>query len=81
MAMNKLTIEQAFQAMVLFLESFYERTEADEVGALLGDLQILEDGITADPAAWNDWLKSVEAVLNTYSQQEKPHVAVELATK
>lgn len=39
-----ITDRQAFQAMVLFLESFYERTKSDDVGGLLSDLILLEDG-------------------------------------
>ncbi|MBW4637993.1 MAG: hypothetical protein KME05_07115 [Gloeocapsa sp. UFS-A4-WI-NPMV-4B04] len=50
--------------MVLFLEGFYERTQSDDVGALLSQMIILEDGTTADPAAWDDWMKSVHRVLN-----------------
>lgn len=69
--MEKLTSKQAFQAMVLFLEGFYEHTKSDDIGALLGDLQILEDGNTVDPAAWEDWLKSIERVLNTSIKFEK----------
>jgi len=75
---EKLTGKQAFQAMVLFLEGFYERTESDDIGALLGDLQILEDGNTADPAAWEDWLGSVEQALNpsTKLEKEQSHFSV-----
>lgn len=61
--MDRLTDKQAFQAMVLFLEGFYERTKSDDVGGLLGDLIILKDGNTADPAAWDDWMKCVDKVL------------------
>ncbi|AUM95028.1 hypothetical protein ACFLKB_04845 [Clostridium sp. FAM 1755] len=56
--------KDAFRAMVLFLEKFYERTSSDDVGALLGDLQILEDGTTADPAAWCDWIKCLSIIEN-----------------
>lgn len=45
--------------MVLFLESFYERTQSDEVGGLLSDLLTSENGTTADPAAWDDWMECV----------------------
>lgn len=62
--MDKLTEQQAFEAMVLFLENFYEHTKSDDVGGLLGDLILLEDGSTADPAAWDDWMKCVSRVLN-----------------
>lgn len=40
----------------------YQRTRSDELGSLLGDLSLLEDGITADPAAWGDWLRCIEKV-------------------
>lgn len=80
--MEQLTIKQAFQVMVSFLENFYERTGADDIGILLGDLQILEDGVTADPAAWEDWLESVDNVLNTPTQQEEnSQTAIQLTTK
>lgn len=62
--MDKLTSQQAFKAMVLFLENLYERTKSDDVGGLLGDLILLNDDITADPAAWDDWMKCVNKVLN-----------------
>jgi hypothetical protein len=54
-----LTNEQAFKAMVFFLEAFYARTTSDDDGGLLGDLMWRKDGGTADPAAWIDWLESV----------------------
>lgn len=59
----ELTTKQAFEAMVLFLEEFYNRTQSDDVGALLGQLILLKDGSTADPAAWDDWVECVEKVL------------------
>jgi hypothetical protein len=58
--METLTTKQAFKAMVIFLEKFYERTKSDDVGGLLGDLMLLEGETTADPAAWEDWLESVK---------------------
>ena len=61
--MRNLTILEAFEAMKCFLDTHYERTHSDDVGSLLGDLQFLEDSGTADPAAWEDWEKSVEKVL------------------
>jgi hypothetical protein len=54
-----LTNEQAFKAMVFFLEAFYARTTSNDVGGLLGDLMRRTDGGTADRAAWADWLESV----------------------
>ena len=50
---------QALRAMVLFLERHFERTHSDDIGALLSDLLILDDGLTADPAAWTEWLECI----------------------
>ena len=63
-----MTDKQAFEAMVNFLEHIYERTGSDDLGSLLGDLQMLEDGTTADPAAWQDWLNSVRQVTSASSE-------------
>lgn len=54
--------------MVLFLEKFYENTHSDNVGGLLGDLQIVGDGMPADPAAWQDWIHCVNSEQLTLSQ-------------
>ena len=64
--MKKLTILQAFEAMKCFLDAYYERGKGQEeqIGVLLGGLQFLEDGDTADPAQWHDWEESVEKVLS-----------------
>ena len=57
-----MTQQQAFKAMILFLEHHFNRTQSDDIAALLGDLQLLDDGLTADPAAWQEWMQCVEAV-------------------
>jgi hypothetical protein len=63
--METLTIRQAFDAMVHFLERQYALDKSDEIGTLLGSLslQIWADDTTADPAAWDDWMESVQKVL------------------
>jgi hypothetical protein len=60
--MKTLSFQEAFAAMSLFLEDYYEQTHSDDVGALLGDIQLLEDGMTADPAVWEDWLACVDKI-------------------
>jgi hypothetical protein len=47
--------------MIEFLAEFYDRTQADDVGALLGSVCLLEDGVTADSAMWGEWLASIES--------------------
>lgn len=61
--MENLTSAQAFSAMVQFLEQYYDRAHSDDIAVLLSNLQLLEDGITADPAAWQDWMDCVHSVL------------------
>jgi hypothetical protein len=68
--MDKLTDKQAFQAMILFLDDYYARKSSDEIGAILGGLQMIGDGMPADPAAWDDWLKCVRQVLTYWVKQE-----------
>ena len=55
-----LSYQEAYLAMFEFLVQLYERTQSDALGALLGDLSLLPDGTTADPAAWGDWIRCVE---------------------
>jgi hypothetical protein len=57
-----LTQEQAFRAMFLFLEDYYSRFSAATLGDILGDLQPAESGESSDPAAWENWLRVVDAV-------------------
>lgn len=58
--MVKLTEKEAFDTMMVFLEKFYESTKSNDVGVLLGSMIVLEDGGTADPTVWGEWLESVQ---------------------
>ena len=65
MKKKRLSAEQAFAAMGIFLEKYYERGSAEgDLAVLLGDLQLNEDdGLPFDPAAWTDWLAAIDEVL------------------
>ena len=56
------TEENAFEAMVKFLEEYYEATDSDDIGSLLGDLLHGDYGSTSDPAAWYIWQKCLQKV-------------------
>lgn len=58
----KLTVLEAFQAMELFFENYYFRTDSSDMGGLLGDMILLDNSHTADPAAWEKWIECVENV-------------------
>ena len=59
--MAALTPRQAFDAMRDFLERHQRRTGSDDIASLLGDLQMLADDLTADPAAYSEWIDCVNA--------------------
>ena len=61
---DKLNYLEAYKAMFCFLENYYNQTGSDDVGALLGSMQILENTSTADPAIWNDWKDCVEKTIS-----------------
>ncbi len=67
--METLTIRQAYDAMVLFLEHWYELTKSDDVALLLSGLNLAwldpstGEQWTADPAFWDDWMKCVQKIL------------------
>ncbi|HWD58430.1 MAG TPA: hypothetical protein VG308_09145 [Stellaceae bacterium] len=64
MKKQRLSAEQAFAAMALFLERYHARGGEDDLAGLLGDIQINErDGLPLDPAAWTDWLSALGDVL------------------
>jgi hypothetical protein len=59
-----LTSHQAYLVMFKFLRRYYERGQSDEIGGLLGGLQLLPDGQSADPAYYShDWEMAVRDVL------------------
>lgn len=67
--METLTIRQAYDAMFCFLENWYQLTKSDDLGALLGGMDLLwldpatGERWTGDPAAWDDWMTCVQGIL------------------
>ena len=58
-----LTSKQAYEAMYSFLEAYYERGASDEIGYMLGNMSLLSDGTSADPAYTEDWNEAVKKVI------------------
>jgi hypothetical protein len=52
--LDNLSDIQALKAIPLFLEGYFERTKSDDIGSLLGDLQLADEGTTFDPAVWDE---------------------------
>lgn len=56
--------QTAYRAMEIFLEAYWERGgRPDELAILLSGLHLADDGQTADPAHWGDWLSALEAAI------------------
>lgn len=51
--------KEAFIAMRLFLEQFYDRA-GNDMETLIADITLESDGQPLDPAAWEDWVHCLE---------------------
>ena len=58
-----LTEDQAYRAMLRFLEDVQSRFGSDDLAALLGGFSLRPDGTTMDPAAAADWRDAVAQAL------------------
>ncbi|MFL6635465.1 MAG: hypothetical protein ACJ8HJ_24450 [Massilia sp.] len=54
-----LTVEQAYRAMLAFLEREVHLTESSDLADLLAGYRLDEDGKVNDPALWDEWLEAV----------------------
>ena len=70
---ENLSYLEAFHCMRNFLEIYYENTHSKDVAGILSDTQIpfWEGGGTADPAAWDDWMDSVQKVRDQSKKEVK----------
>ena len=55
-------IRTAYKVMYEFMDRYYWKTKADDIGGLVSIMSFLCDGGTADPAIWYDWVDAVEKV-------------------
>ena len=67
-ALRELNELEAFDAMRLFLEAYWERggKQSDDLAALLGNLnrEMWASGMPGDPAQWNDFRAAVDRILD-----------------
>lgn len=57
---------EAYKAMIYFLEDVLSRFKSDDLAVLLGSMDINKfDNKPMDPALWNDWLKAVKKLKQT----------------
>ncbi|UVS86099.1 hypothetical protein EFP18_11145 [Burkholderia glumae] len=62
---DSLTTAEAYRAMFLFLERYYERggCQSEDIATLLSGMSqnLWADGGANDPTQWHDWLAAVKA--------------------
>lgn len=64
---RKISTLDAYKAMFKFLEAYYERGQrrSDDIGALLGSMQLDSDQKPFDMALESDWARAIEQVIGT----------------
>ncbi len=62
--MENIDAKMAYQAMFTYLEKYYNQTKSSDIGALLGSMQLLEDGHPADKAIWNEWINIISDLID-----------------
>ena len=62
---DKLTKSEAYRAMFKFIESYFELggSESDDIGILLGSMQLAKDGHPLDSAIQKDWDEAIKATI------------------
>jgi len=61
--MKKITPLQAFSAVSMLFDIYYWETMSDDLGGILGSMNFLSDGRTADPAMWEVWMEFLNEIL------------------
>jgi hypothetical protein len=59
---TSLSEKQAYKAMLVFLENYYQSTKSDEVAGMLGAMTLGEDGEPMDAAYWEEWIRAVKSI-------------------
>jgi len=68
---KRLTKLQAFNAMVKFLDEYYEKTASDFMGGVLGCLSFTVDGSIVDAAFWEDWSIVIKKILREQNNKKR----------
>jgi hypothetical protein len=60
---NTMTVEQAYRAMLAFLQREVELTESSDLADLVSEYRLGADGQPRDPTLWEEWLEAVNKVI------------------
>jgi len=70
----KLTIEQAYDAAIDYLEKYSVCTSSEDIAFLASDMLLLVDETSADPAAQEDWDDSIRNILKKQNITYKENI-------
>lgn len=56
---------EGYKLMISLLDIYYNRTNSDNIGAFLGEIDLIQDNISMDPAAWDDWIEILNTTIKT----------------
>lgn len=57
---KKMSIQEAYQAMLYFLENYYNTTSSIDLTDILSAGNLIGKGRTFDSAFWDYWIKAIE---------------------
>jgi len=61
---KKVTVDQAFRGMILYLDKYYEIFKSDVLADILSALHVCSDGKTVDPAAGAEWIDCLQQAIS-----------------
>lgn len=61
---DRITVSDAYEAMFVFLDKYYDLSKDSAIGNLLGAMFRESDGMPRDLALWSDWLEAVSEVIS-----------------
>jgi hypothetical protein len=66
---NTMTVEQAYRAMLVFLEREADLTESSDLADLVSEYRVGDDGLPRDSTLWEEWLEAVGKVVRPDSSE------------
>lgn len=73
---NKYSEIDGYEKFFSELENMYNKDPRGELGVLLSEMVLLDDGTTMDPAAWKDWIDAINIVVNNDNKEDNSHSTV-----
>ena len=61
---------EGYKLMISLLDSYYNITDSDNIGAFLGEIDLIDGNTTMDPAAWEDWIDAINTVVNNDNKED-----------